>query len=198
MKKYLIGSLLVASTAFAGGPDTVSPNQPYTHGVAGPYVAGSIGYSDVFASASNYPNVTSTTESAFAWNILVGYQFTPNVALELSYLSFGHANLNTVSSGTGEAELSGMNVDLKGIYPINNRFDVFGTAGVMLVYQSLSGAGLSGSQNAWTPNLGVGMDYLVIDSLSLIVQDIFAFKNTNNNIPAANAILAGLGYKFSW
>ena len=200
MKKIVVGlvsAIALTTVGMAGAATSMgAPDQTFSNCVAGIYVNTSFGYSDVFASPSNYA-ATSVSKGAFAWDALIGYQFNPYLALETSYVSFGYATLHYAAGGNIKDSLSGIGVDAKGIYPVSAKVDLFGTAGVMLMHQSYDSTDSFDAFNAWTPDLGLGVDYNVTKNIAITGQDIYAFKNTNNNVPAANVLLAGISYKIN-
>lgn len=195
MKKWVIGivsfsALTVMGVAVADTAMDAS-NETFTNTAAGLYVNSGLGWGYVFQNNEGYTN-----RNGLSWDALIGYQFNPYVALEGSYISFGHANATTPIGGQTES-VYGFGVDVKGIYPVSKKWDVFGTAGVILLEQSISGVG-SGSSSAWTPDLGLGADYSITRSIGLTMQDIFAFRNASQNVPAANAMILGMSYKFAF
>lgn len=73
-------------------------------------------------------------ESSTAYKIFGGYQFTPNWALEAGYFNlgkFGYA-ATTMPAGTltGQAKFQGLNLDLVGTLPLDERWSLLGRVGV--------------------------------------------------------------------
>ncbi|MDP1574497.1 MAG: outer membrane beta-barrel protein [Coxiellaceae bacterium] len=200
MKKLVVGfvnaAALVAVGMVAPAMGMDAPEQTFSNCVAGPYVNAGLGYSDVFVNAANYA-ATSASKEAFAWDALIGYQFNPYIALEASYVSFGYATLYYAGVDNVKDSLSGFGIDAKGIYSVNTKVDVFATVGVMLMHQSYGGTNSFDAFNAWTPDLGLGIAYNVTKNAAITGQDIYTFKNTSNNVPAANVLLAGVSYKIN-
>lgn len=198
MKKLVVGVVSVvalATVGMAAAAATTSPvksvdasAQTFSNTAAGVYANVGLGYG--YISQNKETGMSSVSNNTFAWNALVGYQFTPYVALETSFIDFGHA---TIQPGDVKEKLYGFGIDAKGIYPVNNKVDVFGTAGVI----RMDASGNGDTVHAWTPSLGAGAAYHVMKNVDLTAQDVYAFKNGDKNIPAANALLAGVGYKFN-
>ena len=205
----LVGaSALVASTAgFAGGPSS-AVSTPVDNS-AGFYVNGNLGFgrygltsSDVNAFNAAGFNVD---RNSIAWSANVGYQFNPYIAVEAGYMQLPYARF-TVPGATGHADIdtSAFTVDAKGIYPINEQFDVFAKAGLAVETQSLSGSVgpvVTSNSHQVLPLFGLGVDYNINQNWAVGVQDVATLKRGNitstSYYPATYTALVGVTYKFS-
>lgn len=205
----LVGaSALVASTAgFAGGPST-AVSAPVDNS-AGFYVNGNLGFGRYGLSSSdvNAYNAVgfNVDRNSIAWSANVGYQFNPYIAVEAGYMQLPYARF-TVPGVSGHADLdtSAFTVDAKGIYPINEQFDVFAKAGLAVETQSLSGSTgpvVASHNHQVLPLFGLGVDYNINQNWAVGVQGIATLKSggiTNASYyPATYTALAGVTYKFS-
>ena len=204
MKKLVVGvvgAVALVTAGMAAAAATTSPvksvasapEQTFSNSAAGFYVNAGLGWGHV---AQSIQDASSVSRNALAWAGFAGYQFNPYVALETGFIDFGHATQTYDGIGSAKESLYGFDVDAKGIYPVSNKLDVFGTAGVIRMTDKATGI-VSGSTHAWTPDLGAGVAYHVMPTIDLTAQDVYAFKNSDKDIPAANAVLAGVSYKFN-
>ncbi len=147
--------------------------------VTGPYIGGQLGWGDIHASTGDLPghsNITAAVNdfnavnwqnysasvknasSGLAGRLFLGYQFTPNWAVELGYLKFHDADLKGDYTGSSNLVGSeeGMSIptngenysykgvvkehafDLvgKGILPLENGFSLYGKLGIAYVQQT--------------------------------------------------------------
>lgn len=222
MKNLVVSIVSAAALATAGmaaaSTSTVAYDQNSgSTGAAGVFISGGLGVGTSGAKKSDYikevgaePNSLTTT--GFAWNANIGYQFNRYVALEGGYINFGNtkATYNGVNSGSITTNLGGFGLDAKGILPVSSKFDVFAKAGALDMHETMQGKnGITGKVTGshWTPDFGAGVDYNVNHNVAVSVQDIYALKTSFNattdgvshsvNVPSANAVLAGLSYKFN-
>ena len=79
---------------------------------------------------------TSVDETDIGFKLYGGYQFNKNFALEAGYTDFGELTSHTVvtspGSATGDGKWKAYSIDISavGILPINEKFSLFGRAGV--------------------------------------------------------------------
>lgn len=208
MKKLVVSfvsaaALAVIGVAAAGGNTAAVEQQSSDNGnnAAGIFISGNLGYNSAKFDKKDFNSSSvALKEGGFTWNVNAGYQFNQYFAVEGGYTSFAdtHATLSGVTSN--KITLDGFNANAKGIYPINEQFDLFGKAGVTRLTEKQSiGTGntaLKSTEKKWTPDLGVGAAYNVNDNVALTAQDIYTFK-PKGSIPSTNSILAGVSYKFT-
>lgn len=148
------------------------------------YVVGSIGQStdktdskgdidDALVSAGVTGLSSSFDDKDTGYKLQLGYQLTPNFAIEGGYVDLGKfkysASFTGPSAGTGsaEAKASGLNIAAVGIAPINDQFSVFGKFGFINAKVEISatatgsGTSASGSESAtkMKANFGIGAAY---------------------------------------
>lgn len=119
----------------------------------------------------------------------VGYQYNPNLAVELSYLKLGEfsatshttdtrrADITRTRSITETSEQQGLALNAVGLYPINNQWSLRGQLGLVWLDQTATGSargqsvnaagtviateseGFSKSNKEWAPVIGLGTGY---------------------------------------
>jgi OmpA-OmpF porin, OOP family len=106
-----------------------------------------------------------------AWKLLGGYKFNRNFALEGGYFNLGQFGFTSTTtpagSLNGKIKLQGLNLDLVGTLPIDDRFSVFGRFGMQYAQakDNFSGTGAvvvtnSGpSKTQANIKLGLGVQY---------------------------------------
>jgi len=206
MKKLiLVSALMLSSSAvLAGGVDKAPASKTFMNNF---YITAGVGYgknnNEGDLKAAGLGN-TSTKDSGVAALAGVGYQFNPNIAVEAGYMYL------PTSKGTdtylGESFTTKLNSQMiyavaKGIYPINEQFDVFAKAGAGFIYQdiSVSADGVSltlPGANQWSvaPLLGAGADYNINKHVAITAQAYYSIGTSKVNSMYGG--LAGLTYKF--
>ena len=83
------------------------------------------------------PTLSNCKDSDTAWKIFGGYEFTPNLALELGYNDFGRISSDATvvvggSTFTGNAKIEATAFELTGIgsLPLGHQFSLYGKLGV--------------------------------------------------------------------
>ena len=216
MKKVIVGfvgatALAAFSVAMAGGmTNTPASDQSlFNNNDAGFFISGNLGYDKFdFAKPTASPTAQdSITNTGFAWNGNVGYQFNSYFALESGYTQFADVNANSpIAGGTlavANKENYGIDLLAKGILPINQKFNVFAKAGMMRLHTKqitsrlvFPDSSTTATTVRYVPEFGVGTSYNLTHSVALTLQGITTLKS-NNNIPATYAGYAGLSYKFN-
>jgi len=216
MKKIvtmLVGAAALATVTAGMAASTtnsmdVSQND---NSAAGLFVSGNLGYGKVDYKKSDFSTPPTTFDnSGLAWNANVGYQFNQYLAVEGGYTHFAQTKA-TVNGVSLTSSLGGFGLNAKGILPINEQFNVFAKAGAIDLNETVeakeAGASDKVTGSSWTPELGLGASYNVNKNAALTLQGIHTFKTHFNTtvdglsargtIPQANAILAGVSYKFA-
>ena len=124
---------------------------------------------DIALRANGITSNTLVESHATAWKFFAGYQFNPNFALEGGYTDLGRfSGTTTVTApaaglATGKWEASSpLNLAAVGIYPVRDRFSVFGKLGLALTKVNVSitpPAPANLSATRVQPLLGVGLRY---------------------------------------
>ncbi|MDD5329422.1 MAG: outer membrane beta-barrel protein [Sulfuricella sp.] len=102
----------------------------------------------------------SVDDTDTGWKAFLGYQFSPNIAVEAGYVDFGKFNFSS-AAGNGDLKTSNSGyIDAVGILPFQN-FSIFGKLGAYTIKTELNGAGVSNSHttNDWTYGVGAGYDF---------------------------------------
>lgn len=199
----------------------------------GVYVTGQLGYAKNKTALSpintsdgkalfNANDKLSASGRNLAGRLGIGYQFTPNWAVEMGYLQLGKKKfdglLYTPAKGsTGGTDINGSSsisqsaIDLvgKGIYPINDKFNVYGKLGVAYVTTTIDGkydtdahtnminkSTSAIAKHKWAPEAAVGLSYditpnMFVDTSWTHIQPLG--KNKPGNI---DFVAVGLGYSF--
>lgn len=143
------------------------------------------------------------------YKLFGGYQLNPNFALEGGYFDLGEFSFNadTQPPGTysGEIEVRGINVDIVGLWPFNEKFSVFGRVGVTYAETkaNLAGSGLVTGANTSEDErdvqykLGAGMQYVVTPALGLRVEaERYRINDAVGNNGDIDLYSVGVIYRF--
>lgn len=212
MKKVvvmLVSAAALATVGMAAASNSMAASdQSSSSNASGIFISGNLGYSDQGYKKSDFVSTPSKLDTTgFAWNANAGYQFNQYVAVEGGYTRFADTKATFTGLGTNTISLYGLGMDVKGILPVSSQFDLFAKVGAMrlsekqTVQEGSATAKLTG--NAWTPTLGLGTAFNVNSNVALTLQDAYTFKTdfkksgVKVNMPATNAILAGVSYKFN-
>jgi OmpA-OmpF porin, OOP family len=111
---------------------------------------------------------SSFSESDTGFKLFGGWMFNQFVGGELEYIDGG-----TVREGDFGIDSTGLNVSLKGNWPINDQFDVFGKVGYFFWDADIDFTGNSGQEgNSSGSDLswGIGAGYNFTDNLSITTE----------------------------
>ncbi|WP_342228272.1 outer membrane beta-barrel protein [Rickettsiella endosymbiont of Rhagonycha lignosa] len=199
----------------------------------GVYVTGQLGYAKNKTGLSpikpktgtpvyNVNDKLSANSRNLAGRLAIGYQFSTNWAVEMGYLQLSNKKFDgllytpikdstSTSNINGSINISQSAIDLvgKGIYPINDKFNVYGKFGVAYLTTTVDGKHLTTAQtkminnsqaaiakHKWAPEAAVGVSYditpnMFIDTSWTHIQPLG--KNKPGNI---DFVAVGLGYSF--
>ncbi len=187
---------LLSMGAIAGGVEKASNDNV----LSGLYVGGNVGYGKTNESINLANTDLTTSNKGFVWGVDAGYQFTKNWAVEA-----GYTQMPNVKIAQGSATNKNRIVDLvvKGIYPLNDQFNIFGKLGAAYTHThttdvTVAGLQLDGanqSSGAIVPYFGAGVGYNLTQNVSFNVQG-FATTKRGNVVPAMYGATAGLQYTF--
>lgn len=152
----------------------------------------------------------SDEDKDFAYKVFGGYQFNDNFALEAGYFDLGEFGYKAVTNPegtlTGTIELKGINLDLLGFLPLNEKFSVFARVGANYAqakdtYSSTGAvdipADASPSKNATNYKAGVGVQYDLSRSLALRAEaERYRINDAVGNDGDINMFSLGLVYRF--
>lgn len=190
----------------------------------GVYITGQAGYAETHMknklSFDNpaLPGSKPMPNSGLAGRLAVGYQFNPNLAVELGYLQLPklkattpHSNTPDYYAGLITLKQNAIDVAAKGILPINDKFNLFGKIGVAYLTSEADylnedtgnnnnnwdGDNVGVAKHQWAPEAGIGVSFNItpnafVDTSWTHIQPISG-KNKPGNI---DFVAVGLGYSF--
>ena len=145
-----------------------------------------------------------------AYKLFGGYQFNKNFAVEGGYFNLGKFGYTatTVPAGsqTGNIKLQGINIDAVGMFPIADKFSVFGRLGYQYAQakDEFSSTGVvpipadpNPSQKSGNYEAGVGVQYDFTQSLGMRVEaERYRIDDAVGNNGDINMYSVGLVYRF--
>ncbi len=167
--------------ACVAGVCAVSAAQAQVAGT-GLYVGGSVGQSKW--KGGDFPGLDS---SKVGGKLYAGYEFTPNLALELGYTEFGRFKY------TGSSiKANGLWVDAVGKLPFTEKFS--GLARVGVFNGQLKAGGADDRGTSW--KAGVGAQYDLTPNVAIRGEyERYRFDALGGN-PKADTFTVGVNYKF--
>lgn len=179
-----IGSaaLLVAMDSMAG---SVEQNNSVLSGL---YVGGNIGYGKTNETFGD--SLSGFQNKGFAWGVNGGYQFNKNFAAEVGYTQMANVKYDAANLATQNRIVD---IVAKGIYPLNEQFNVFGKLGA--AYTHTNDVAEDVKHSAIVPYFGAGVGYNLTENVSLNVQG-FATTKRADAVPAMFGGTVGLQYSF--
>jgi OOP family OmpA-OmpF porin len=140
------------------------------------------------------------------WRLQLGYDFSPNFALEAGYIDFGKARYSASYGGgtaNGTLKAGGLDIAALGILPLTDSISLFGKAGLVAakVKSSLSSSLVSSSDssNEVRPLLGIGAGFKLSESLQLRTEYEHVSglgKSGTTGKMNDNLVSLGLAYRF--
>jgi OOP family OmpA-OmpF porin len=121
----------------------------------GAYFGGSLGQAEAKGTCSDLRlivgsvggTVASCDQKDSAFKLFGGYRFNRNLAVEGSYFDYGDFKADGQTFGvpfTFSGDATAWGAAAVGILPLNERFSLFGKAGLLITDVSLAGAGAGG------------------------------------------------------
>ncbi|OOG54710.1 outer membrane beta-barrel protein [Polaromonas sp. C04] len=186
----------------------------------GLYLGGSVSFSHASDLGSKIdPSLASqgynSSSSADSWNtngsLRLGYQFTPNFALEGTYDNVGNMGVQSALSSpadtaSGNWKSYGLGLHALGIVPIDPQWSVYGRLGVEQWHTSLnlnSNVGgptsLSNSDNSTSLALGAGVSYALtrnVDATAELIHYTHVGDPASTGRTGLNQFSLGLRYHF--
>ena len=176
MIKRNVLKVLVASLAITGFSATAYAADN------GVYVEGQLGYGNVDnGSGDMLPFSSSAMSEGVSGRVAAGYQFNQYVAVEGGYTMTGQDFLSSVQQNA-------IDLEVKGILPLADKFNVFGKLGGAYVDQRSSDA--DGVQPLY--GLGIGYDISPQVSADLSWTRVVG----NDSIKDSNLFAVGVAYHF--
>lgn len=151
----------------------------------------------------------TSDDSDTGYKLFAGYKVNRNFALEGGYFDLGRFGFaaTTVPAGTlnGNIKLSGLNLDVVGILPINEKFSAFGRAGLNYAHASDSFSG-TGAVIVLNPNpskreanykFGAGFQYDFTQSLGMRIEaERYRINDGAGSKGDVDSLSLGLVYRF--
>lgn len=148
---------------------------------SGVYIGGSVGQAKV--KGGDFPGLDSTKA---AGKLYGGYEFTPNLGLELGYVQMGDFSYNG-----GSVKANGYFVDAVGKFPFTPQWS--GLARVGAFQGKLDGGGTSDRGNSW--KVGGGVQYDLTPNAAVRAEyERYRFNVMGS--PKADMLTVGLNYRF--
>ncbi len=175
MIKRNVLKVLVASLAIAGlGATAYAADN-------GAYVEGQLGYGNVDNSSGEVlPFSSSAAAEGVSGRVAAGYQFNQYIAVEGGYTMTGQDFLSSVQQNA-------LDLEVKGILPLADKFNVFGKLGGAYVDQRHNADGVE-------PLYGLGVGYDISPQMSTDVS--WTRVVGNDSIKDSNLFAVGVAYHF--
>jgi OOP family OmpA-OmpF porin len=181
-------------------------------GVGASQLAEKNGGVDTGLAAQGIGSASSIKKNATTFGLNLGYQFTPNWAVEGGYTDLGSHDINGTVSSPASDGLSGKvkarmwNVAAVGTLPLEGGFGVYAKLGVARTDTKVDIASTTGAttpldtkDDRWSPLIGVGALYRINENLDATVEynriDRLGSDNSTGRFDA-NTVMAGLRYRF--
>ncbi len=148
---------------------------------SGVYVGGSLGQAKV--KGGDFPGLDSTKA---AGKLYGGYEFTPNIGLELGYAQMGDFSYNG-----GSVEANGFFVDAVGKFPFTPQWSALARVGAF--QGKLDSGGTSDRGSSW--KAGAGVQYDLTPNAALRAE-YERYKFDVMGSPSADMFTVGLNYRF--
>ena len=190
MKRPLL-ALLVFSAAAAVNPPAVEAQTVQVQPAPRWYIGGNVGRTDY----GSCPSSASCDTRDTGYRLYGGYQFHPNIGVELGYVDLGKATANVGGLG-GDVKADGWTAHVVGSIPVWNRFALFGRVGAIHGESKTGGAFGSHKDRGTDLAYGAGVRFGVTNNLDVSAEwDRFRFDTTNRDADV-DLISVGLRFKF--
>ena len=183
------------------------------------YIVGSVGSSTIAADKGRLDGILTTAGAAAlqstldkrdtGYKVQGGYQFSPNLAVEGSWVDLGKFNYSATFTGGNaqfDAKASGFNVAALGVLPLNQTVSLFGKLGVIYAKVEANaravGAGgaawASASDSNWKPTWGLGGTFNVNKQIGIRAEYEQFSKLGGTNTGKGNVDLLSVGVVFKF
>jgi OOP family OmpA-OmpF porin len=128
----------------------------------GVYVGGSFGQAEAgnWCDSAAGIGISNCDDKDSGWKAFAGYRFSRNLAAELSYINFGEYTARATVGATNidvKADATAWGLAAVGIFPLSERFDLFGKLG--FVRGESEGSGSSGGVTVNVGDKGTELHY---------------------------------------
>lgn len=148
--KRLLGSTATAMAAAFAAAGTAQAQLASTPN-SGYYIGGNVGQSHL---KDDSPLGANTDRSDTGYKVYGGYQFNPNVALELGYTGLGK-----FEAPSGDVKARALYLDAVGTLPLAPQWSALGRIGVVDTEAKVSGNGLTVKDRDTGLKVGAGLQY---------------------------------------
>jgi OmpA-OmpF porin, OOP family len=151
----------------------------------------------------------SNNDSDSGYKLFGGMQFSPNIAFEAGYFDLGTfrfiANTQPPGTFTGSTKVSGLNLDMVGIWPITTQFSAFGRLGLVYVdvSDSFNGNGFASvpgsnsSKRDVSYKFGFGLQYdFTAKFAGRAEAERYRVKTPDGNEGDVDLLSVGVVYRF--
>jgi len=144
---YAIG-LLAALTFFAASASAQGQT----------YIGVSFGQSKFKDACSGLPAGFSCDENGTAWKLFGGYQFNPNLAVEVAFTDLGKADA-TSPAGNASLKATAWEIDGVGSWPVMAPLSLYGKLGLYSATKEVTGLANSAKDTNASVTFGLGVRY---------------------------------------
>jgi len=168
---------------------------------AQPYIGLSIGQTDFDQSITEGLITSGTVDNKDSGlKIYGGYQFNPNLALELAYVNLGEVSYSGTFFATpvtgGKVKASGLNFSGVGILPLGDEFALFAKLGLFAwdakASDTTGGVPFSATADGADVSFGLGASYAFTKNFSVRAVSVLIKLDTAD----ASLLSLGVQYKF--
>jgi OOP family OmpA-OmpF porin len=122
------------------------------------YVGASFGQSKFKDACSGLPAGFSCDENGTAWKLFGGYQFNPNLAVEVAFTDLGKADA-TSPAGGASVKATTWEVDGVGSWPVMAALALYGKLGLYSATKEVTGLANSAKDTNASVTFGLGVRY---------------------------------------
>jgi len=151
MKRHSLGyaiGLLAALTFFAASASAQGQT----------YIGVSFGQSKFKDACSGLPAGFSCDENGTAWKLFGGYQFNPNLAVEVAFTDLGKADA-TSPAGNASLKATAWEIDGVGSWPVMAPLSLYGKLGLYSATKEVTGLANSAKDTNASVTFGLGVRY---------------------------------------
>lgn len=192
--KNIAKSLVIAGALASTGVASAAMDE------LNPYVG--VDYKHTWIKAHNKKNQPLFKKNYPGANVYVGTKLHENVGLEVGY-DFTKKQKKTDQASTNKVHFKGFGLDLNAYLPVDNCFEVIGTAGLSHKKAKVeSTTAVKSNKSKLIARFGAGAQYMVADNVGLrgLVrwENTARFKSTTKEKLFKDAVALNLGvfYKF--
>ncbi|MES2997784.1 MAG: outer membrane beta-barrel protein [Pseudomonadota bacterium] len=178
--------------------------------IPGAYITGQLGYANTHLNTEDKLKGSGLVNNGLAGRLAIGYQFTPNWAVELGYLKLRSTKTDIPPGPTPFTSFHfsqyAIDVAAKATLPLSNQFNAYGKVGVAYLTSTIQSKGDNGEAHLtaeshdrkWAPEAAVGVSYDITPNVSVDtswthIQQLGNDRDRPGNI---DFVAVGVGYNF--